>query len=158
MEKGGLVIYEVENDKVKLVLGLGTSDKWDHIVTVELGVQATGCLCTIGLPGQFWSQNPAQWCFCRCSLIRCLPWHMKFWKFWKLGFFFLWYYCICSIFSIYVSISISLSLSSYLSISRCEGPICLLVSLCFQLGWCQKSDGEIYGKRWISNMRLRMIR
>ena len=44
MEKGGLVIYEVENDKVKLVLGLGTSDKWDHIATVELSVQATGCL------------------------------------------------------------------------------------------------------------------
>ena len=38
MEKGGLVIYEVENDKVKLVLGLGTSDKWDHIATVDLGV------------------------------------------------------------------------------------------------------------------------
>ena len=120
MEKGGLVIYEVENDKVKLVLGLGTSDKWDHIVTVELGVQATGCLCTIGLPGQFWSQNQAQWCFCRCSLIRCLPWHMKFWKFWKLGFFFLWYYCICSIFSIYLCFylyfSISILLSLYFSL------------------------------------------
>ena len=73
--------------------------------------------------------------------------------FFPLILLYLFYFLYLSMF-----LSISLSLSSYLSISRCEGPICLLVSLCFQLCWCQKSDGVIYGKRWISNMRLRMIR
>ena len=42
--KTWIVIYKVENDKVKLVFGLGKSDKWDHTATVELGVQTTGCL------------------------------------------------------------------------------------------------------------------
>ena len=120
LEKDGLVIYKVENDKVKLVLGLGTSDKWDHIATVELSVQATGCLLHHWIARAILEPKSGSMMFLSVLFDQVPPWHMKFWKFWKLGFFFLWYYCICSIFSIYLCFylyfSISILLSLYFSL------------------------------------------
>ena len=130
MEKGGLVIYEVENDKVKLVLGLGTSDKWDHIATVELGVQATGCLLHHWIARAILEPKSGSMMFLSVLFDQVPPLTYKILEILEIGNFFSFDIIVFVLFSlsIYVSISISLSLSSYLSIFRCEGPICLLVS------------------------------
>ena len=79
--KTWIVIYEVENDKVKLVFGLGKSDKWDHTATVELGVQATGCLVHYWIVRAILEPKSGSVMFLSVPFDQVPP---LTWKFWKL--------------------------------------------------------------------------